>query len=343
MTSFSCDNEDMEQIQISPKASGEITAPETGASIVLNPEELQTNNAFTLTWNAADYETPTEIKYKVEFAKTGTDFETPYNAGSTTNNYLSWNIAEFNGAVSNSGLPPFIESGLDIRVISYVGELESLPQESEKITVYVTPYTTELPKIAVPGNHQGWDPPTAPLLASSAFGEVDYEGFVWLDGEYKFLSPDLLGNFNWGTTDWGDDDTFTGKLIEEDEVNCKEDVAGYYFVKANTEELTYSTTPMSWGVLGNATPTGWDSDTDMVYDPETRTLSVTLDLTQQEAPDNGIKFRANDGWDTNLGDSGADGSLEYSGANIGVPEAGNYTIILDLSNPRGYTYSLTKN
>jgi uncharacterized protein involved in high-affinity Fe2+ transport len=56
-----------------------------------------------------------------------------------------------------------------------------------------------------------------------------------------------------------------------------------------------------------------------------------------------MKFRANNAWDYNLGDTGANGTMEYGGDNIKVPSAGNYTITLDLSSPRNYKYSLTKN
>ena len=74
---------------------------------------------------------PTEINYKVEFAKAGTSFAEPFLAGSTTNTYLSWNIGEFNGAVVSAGLAPFVEGELDIRVTSSVGSLASSPQVSE--------------------------------------------------------------------------------------------------------------------------------------------------------------------------------------------------------------------
>ena len=76
----------------------------------------------------------------------------------------------------------------------------------------------------------------------------------------------------------------------------------------------------------------------MTYDAASKTWTLTVDLTAEE-----IKFRANDGWDWNYGDTGADGSLENGGDNIPVPAAGNYTVVLDLSNPRAYTYTLTLN
>jgi hypothetical protein len=52
-----------------------------------------------------------------------------------------------------------------------------------------------------------------------------------------------------------------------------------------------------------------------------------------------MKFRLNDDWGVNLGDNGADGSLEAGGANIVIPAAGTYNITLDTVNN---TYSLVQ-
>ena len=55
-----------------------------------------------------------------------------------------------------------------------------------------------------------------------------------------------------------------------------------------------------------------------------------------------IKFRANDAWDINLGDTKADGLLEPGGDNIKVAVAGKYLVTLNLSVGGNYTYVLTK-
>lgn len=338
VTIISCDNEDQELLTISAVGGSEITAPTSGAVYVLNPEEELTNTIITVTWNDADYAVPTAINYIVEFAKTGTSFAEPFLAGSTSNTNLSWNITEFNGAAVSAGLTPFLEEGLDIRVTSSVGSLNSTPQVSEIITVYVTPFTTDLPKIAVPGNHQGWDPASAPTLAASAFGQTDYEGYIWLDGEYKFVAPNETGGFFWGNTDWGDDGSSTGKLVEADEVNCTT-TTGYYFVKADTDKLTYSATSVNWGIIGAATPTGWDSDTDLIYDAATQTLAIDIHLVP-----GAFKFRGNNEWGAfDLGTEDADGILTSGGDLTFGGSEGDYHVVLDLSNPREYTYSITAN
>ncbi len=198
-------------------------------------------------------------------------------------------------------------------------------------------------RIAVPGNHQGWDPTTAPQLEASSATTTDYEGYVWLDGEHKFVGPDGSGNFAWGNIDWGDasgtNGSYTQVLTEAGEGNIgAPSGAGHYFIQADTGALTYSETLYNWGLIGDATPGGWGSDQDMTYNSGTATWTITLDLVAGQ-----MKFRANDDWPWNYGDTGADGSLENDGDNIIISTAGNYTIVLDLSIPRAYTYSVTLN
>ena len=51
-----------------------------------------------------------------------------------------------------------------------------------------------------------------------------------------------------------------------------------------------------------------------------------------------FRSRQDDAWGVNLGDNGADGTLEGGGANIAVTD-GTYDIVLDVVNN---TYTLTK-
>ncbi|MFT3795069.1 SusE domain-containing protein [Flavobacterium sp.] len=324
---------------ITPGTSFNLQSPAPDSDFVLTPQN-QDNLAMSLVWDQVNNGVPSVASYTVEMAAAGTDFENIIEAGVTNNRFLSLTVAELNGKLIAANFAPYTEADVDIRVKSTLGtSINAVVGYSNVVTVTITPYTTENPTIAVPGNHQGWSPPTAPLLASSGFGETDYEGYMWLDGEYKFLSPKPDGTFDWGTLDWGDDGTFTNTLVADGEVNCTT-AAGYYYVKADTDALTYSATPTVWGIAGNATTNGWDGMLPMTYDPVAKTWSIVATLTTQAAPDNGLKFKANGAWDINFGDSGADGSLEYGGQNIGTT-AGTYLIVLDLSNPREYTYTLT--
>ena len=343
----SCENDD--QKMASPSGGPELLTPLDGSSYVLDPA-AGTNEVTTLVWNHADYSVQTEVNYDVEVALAGTDFATTVAGGSTTNRFVVWSHEALNTVALEAGLTPYTAGDLEVRIKSSLGSNAEMVAYSNVITITITPYTTDLPKIAVPGNHQGWSPSTAPLMASSGFGQTNFEGYISLDGEFKFLRPKADGTFDWDgdSADWGDDGTFSGVLLNTGETNCTA-TAGYYWVKANTATLTYSITPITtWGIIGSATPGGWDSSTPMTYNPTTKKWSIVVTLVDGE-----YKFRSNNIWNAGsvqynlggfqadkVGDDYAGESMSYGGANL-VVTAGTYLVELDLSNPRAYTYTLT--
>lgn len=97
---------------------------------------------------------------------------------------------------------------------------------------------------------------------------------------------------------------------------------GFYQVDVDLSEKTYKLTPYNIGIIGNATPSGWDSDTDMTYNPEER----CRELNGITLSDGEMKFRANDGWDISWGGE-LDNLTTKNGGNITV-EAGTYDIKL---------------
>lgn len=347
IASVSCENDD--QKMASPSGGPELLTPLDGSSYVLDPA-AGTNEVTTLVWNHADYSVQTEVNYDVEVALAGTDFATTVAGGSTTNRFVVWSHEALNTVALEAGLTPYTAGDLEVRIKSSLGSNAEMVAYSNVITITITPYTTDLPKIAVPGNHQGWSPPTAPLMASSGFGQTNFEGYISLDGEFKFLRPKADGTFDWDgdSADWGDDGTFSGVLLNTGETNCTA-TAGYYWVKANTATLTYSITPITtWGIIGSATPGGWDSSTPMTYNPTTKKWSIVVTLVDGE-----YKFRSNNIWNAGsvqynlggfqadkVGDDYAGENMSYGGANLAVT-AGTYLVELDLSNPRAYTYTLT--
>jgi hypothetical protein len=100
--------------------------------------------------------------------------------------------------------------------------------------------------------------------------------------------------------------------------------------------LTYSLLKTDWGLIGSATPDGWNSDQDMTYDAASGAWTISLNLVGGE-----VKFRANNDWGLNYGDNGADALLEQGGANIAIPGNGFYVIKLYLDKP-DYTYSIDR-
>ena len=88
-----------------------------------------------------------------------------------------------------------------------------------------------------------------------------------------------------------------------------------------------------WGLVGDATPNAWDGPDVEMYETSTNQFSIYTELTSGF-----IKFRFDEDWGVNYGDTGADGTLEPGGDNIAV-DAGIYLVTMDLDN---LTYSLTE-
>mgnify|MGYP002231004692 FL=1 len=181
------------------------------------------------------------------------------------------------------------------------------------------------------GAHQNWAPDAAvigKLYPIDAMG--NYAGYAYLNGEYKCTSQQ-----NWSGPNYGAGSTEGTLSTAEDAGNLTAE-EGYYYLTFNIKELTYTVQLVNFGVIGDATPGGWNEDTDLVYDPADLKLKVDMTLT-----DGTIKFRANDQWDVPNGDFGAgdsEGKLAPKGNNISVT-AGDYQVVVDLSTP-DYTYEL---
>ena len=301
------------------EADPELNAPVEGSSIVLDNSTLE-DTAATIAFEDFDTEGATvSVNYTLQATLGGTEFTAPQEitANSNDDNFTTSFVLthqSLNTIANLSGIEAGETGDLDFRLLATI--------------------TTETGVLERTSN--------LPYLEASATGETDYEGFVYLTTEYKFVTPDADGNFAWGNVDYGDASgslAYTQQLTADGEGNCATpDGEGYYLVNANTTDLTYSAQKTDWGIIGFATTgddSGWSQDMDLTFDRASRTWSITLDLSVGE-----FKFRANDDWGTNFG-LASDGTLEFnSSTNMSVSEAGTYEVILDLSNPRNYQFSL---
>lgn len=351
---MSCENDD--QTIATAKGGPELLTPLDGSSYVLDPATAS-SEATTLVWNHADYGVQTAVNYKVEVALAGTNFADIQSGGTTTNRFIVWTQEALNVVALEAGLTPYTAGDLDIRIKSTLGTNLDLAAYSNVITITVTPYTTETPKLWVVGGFQNdsgygsdWTHATAPQLASEGYGNTMFEGYVYFATDQNFgPAPNdtkgfkLSNQADWGGLNYTDDGSFSGTLSSTASDNISIN-AGYYRITANTTALNYTTTATTWGIIGNATPGGWDNSTPMTYNPTTKKWSVIAVMVAQTAPNDGWKFRANNNWDINLGDTtlnSTDGTLRYGGDNISIGTTGTYLIELDLSNPRAYTYTIT--
>lgn len=96
----------------------------------------------------------------------------------------------------------------------------------------------------------------------------------------------------------------------------------------------------SIGLIGSASPGGWDVDTDMrIADPNDKyTWTVTVYLNG--GGDNKVKFRAMDSWDENWGGTSfPEGTGTSAGSDISVPTSGYYKVTF---NDQTGDYSFTQ-
>ncbi|AWX45336.1 hypothetical protein HME9304_02349 [Flagellimonas maritima] len=362
-----CDDEDPVTIA-SVVAAPSISSELNGSTVVLT-EATSSNVAVTFTWSPADFDVTTVENYELLMGMAGNEFATAHSFGTTSNTFVSLTVNEFNNLLIDPDIfnqtvmrdenDNIIPAQMEAKVIASLG---SLTMESDVITFSVVPFEASEPApledffvvgsfLAASGYGNDWTPADAVQILATEEDDVSFEGFVFMadDGsQYKFLPTNESFDGDYGDT--GDSDgSFSGTIEQEDEVNCgtPDGTGGYYLIRMNSETLTYSLDKTSWAVTGEATPNGWpddndpegSADQDMTYDPDTKTWSIDVNLTAGE-----FKFRANDAWDLNLGgDDNGDGSMDFGGGNLSIDAGGSYRIVLDLSNSRQYTYSVTPN
>ncbi|MFA5973812.1 MAG: hypothetical protein WC780_15785 [Lentimicrobiaceae bacterium] len=186
-----------------------------------------------------------------------------------------------------------------------------------------------------PGStYANWAPASSPIVMNTADSPI-LEGYIYMAGatnNWKFTSdPD------WAHTNYGLTVGTPGLLNTDPTAGNLTSPMGYYKLNADPVALTYTAVPTVWGVIGDATPTGWDNQTNMIYDPAAQTFSLALHLTAGGA----FKFRGTADWAVAYGSFPHDGTLDTKADNnIPVTFESDYIITLDLSHPNAYTYSM---
>lgn len=310
-----------------------ITSPSAGTSVVLT-EDNADQVVAEFTWTAADFGFDAATSYALQADVAGGDFSAPISLGTANSTQITnLTVEELNTKLLANDFPGETEADLQLRVVATVNSAVA-PAISETVSMKVTPYTVIIiyPQLQVPGSYQGWDPANNNTVIYSLKSDGKYEGYVFMpDPNAAFKYTD---GPSWDTN-WGDTDA--DGTLDPGGTDIFVAEAGGYKLNVDLNSLTHTNEKADWGLIGDATPTGWDSDTDMTFDSGKNAWTITIDLVPGV-----IKFRANDDWALNFGDDGANKILEYGGADIAVEEAGNYTIDLILSVAR-YTYTITKN
>ncbi len=287
-------------------------------------------------WNTPDFGVQTNITYELQKSITG-DASDVEVIGSTINNDISISIGKLLKYAKEAGLDndpstPAPDTGtVSFRVRAYVGDAAST---TEQFTDFVA-LTVVLPENVPTGTgfsvttwgvvgsgYNNWGAFLDSPFYTTSDPDVLVAYVTLVDGEIKFRDDNAWA-LNYG-------DTGADGVLDAGGDNIAV-TAGTYKITFNTSTLAYSIDPFSWGIVGSGyNDWGATPDGKFYYDYTTDTFKVGIKLKDGE-----IKFRLNNDWGTNFGDTGADGTLEAGGDNIAVT-AGFYTASLDL-NANTYT------
>jgi hypothetical protein len=311
--------------------SANFTIAQGDSTGVVFTEDADTThfNLITIS-NQPTYSSTASVAYVLQMSA-NKDFTSPTAVTATINksNKFEVNRQTFNNQVMDIYGKRIQKDSLYFRTIIKITDGGTV---SEIISntygpMYVTPYIAIGEFLYVPGNAQvpyvyksdgitpyNWNPATAAVIYS-AKNDMNYNGYVYLDGDFKFTSQADWNHINFGQTD--------GKISTNSDASNLNATAGMYNLSVNLNNYTYTLTAISsFSIIGSVYG-NWDADLDMAYNIATNCYSVTADLTAGE-----FKFRASHAWTYSFGTvaGSTDALTDANGNNIALANAGNYTI-----------------
>ncbi|MDQ7959939.1 SusF/SusE family outer membrane protein [Flavobacterium lindanitolerans] len=343
----SCSSDDVEDRPIIRAIDGPALIAPDGGSYVLNIESAN-NLAERFMWTSANFGQDVAINYEIQLdAADGVDeFAEPRSLGSVIGaNQLAVSVVTLNTAAIALGGVPLEEKQYVVRVKASVNDTFE-PIYSNPVTISITPYQAFVPlqNLYLVGsateygynNNAGNSPLFRDPGNQYKFYYTGY--FTGGNGEgIKILSA--LGNWH---PQYGSAGAGILAVSGADGSNEPSPISvpssGYYELTIDIQEMTYSLEPFTYnpatmptfgsvGIIGAATPGGWDADTDMTNSTANPHLWKidNIALTQDV-----LKFRANDSWDTPGnwgGGTPISGQMSINGGDfVGVAAEGNYSV-----------------
>ena len=344
-----------EMVQIA--APEDVVAPVLEAvegPIAITPSNM-VDGKVAFTWSLADFGVLTQVNYSLEAATAAnpsakvtitsgiTADADALAAGELTSEvaYEALNAILFNDLKLNDG----VAEDVLFTVGAKVGEYAPVYSNSITVSCKVTAAEKQYPKLTVAGSYayNSWTPGKGQYVYDFEGLDTKYSGVIDFGEDVSALNFKFVGE-SWGTNEFsvpsGAEQTPEAAELAL-VAGGGDNIAAYTTYRYYSLTLDKATPKViknfgfnSLGVIGDATPTGWDADTDMQFNPEKQRFYVDITLV-----DGTIKFRADDGWDVNWG--GAEGVLASGADNIPV-SAGDYRIYVNLNDPANPTYELNK-
>jgi len=305
--------------------------------------DLATTTGLPFTWSQPNYGGfPVAATYVPQISLTGnftvsSDEEAADESGETVCDYveLTSTFASCTGSIDAATFAAAITTiakwvsdedvpaTQDVYVRLKSEYAETTPVYSNAVKLTVVPVFAEVQTypefIYEIGNESGWA--TVHALRSPNCDGI-YQGYYWLDGEFKFRpnENDWAGDWEYGEEE--------GIFEDNGGANFPGVDPAFYQIDADMtgDRYTYKVTPVtSISIIGTVNG-NWDTDTDLTYNTESGAWEADVTLAAGE-----MKFRANHDWAVSWG--GTTGGDDFSnltqnnGANLSV-EAGTYHIAL---------------
>ncbi len=343
--------------------------------------ENENDIVANLEWDESDNGVQTSkssLTYRIEIFEKNSNINgvlgnggNPISVTSDSRSY-TLKVKELNQLINK--LPNFKcgeEIAIDVRIKSTLGtQANAFSQYSNPIQLLVKGYSTA--KLVLSFVKDGDLPTDAPKILSSSFDKVnDFEGYMYLEpGNYKFYRPDVCGSFSSSTIYGGTE----GNLEEGSSApSINVTNAGHYYVTADLTigALKYSIQYFrAFGIFGpgvKGAVLGSANAVPMSDATNSNVWKITFDLFKGKR----FRFKSNDwvgdltttdpptvpsgattkiittlgkGTDTGtlvkVPNTGTTGEITVPGTDDGSRQ--KYEIVIDVSKPRNYTYTLTE-
>jgi starch-binding outer membrane protein SusE/F len=328
--------EDKDELVFTASPQGEFTFVNTFLEKYTLTQNTMSNVAERFVFSAANFDTPTPINYVLENSISGDFTDQTVIEGPTTTNEIAVTVGKLLELAETAGIESDVEALLHFRIKAFVGDLDTSTEFTytplQSLNILIPSVSTGGSAIApstwgvVGSGYNNWG-----AFADGQFYTTDqtdiFVAYVTLvPGEIKFRENNAWDN------DFGD--SGADGTLDAGGDNITITNGGTYKITMNLNDNTYTIDAFSWGVVGSGyNDWGATPDAKFYYDYMTDTFKVGVRLVDGE-----IKFRQNNAWDSDFGDSGADGTLDAGGDNI-IVTAGHYTITLDF-NTSVYTIEL---
>ncbi|MFA6334243.1 MAG: SusE domain-containing protein [Bacteroidales bacterium] len=343
----SCTKEDSNKTYLYPDIikSGVVQIPEA----IIIEDAKKGENLPEITWSPSEYGFDAAVTYVVELALKGTNFNPFKVIGSVSKPKLVLKGSELQSAMDGLKAVLGTKQEVELRVKSSIVDQYD-PIVSNVVSFFVTTYIPaekEYNKVWIVGDYCGWNHSQSQFLYDIAGDKKYYEGWIMFnDKAQNGFKITYTGGWNGDDIGTNATSVVNNKIKVEPGGNITLFNGKIMYLKLDNIDQSNRTlesvkTISRIGLIGDATPNGWNSpDTELTFNENTRCFEAVVTLSNGE-----VKFRADNDWGLNWGkfDTSAGknpNQLNPGGGNIAVT-AGTYKVVFNL-NKVDPTYSLVQ-